>query len=148
MALYDMTAVKNTLQVESGTLIKLERTSFAEQNIQERAHLQAALRDHIDLIDRELLFVIAEEFGDLEGANRRIDLLCVDRDCRLVVVELKRTVDGGHMELQALRYAAMVSTMTFAQLVRSLAKYRESRDLEARLRGVFASRSAQLAGCR
>ena len=28
-----------------------------------------------------------------------------------------RTDDGGHMELQALRYAAMVSTMTFTQAV-------------------------------
>jgi hypothetical protein len=35
----------------------------------------------------------------------------------LVVVELKRTDDGGHMELQAVRYAAMVSSMTFDQLV-------------------------------
>jgi hypothetical protein len=129
VALYDMTAVKNTLQVESGSLIKLERTSFAVENIQERAHLQAALRDHIDLIDSNL-HVVAEEFGDFEGANRRIDLLCLDRDCRLVVVELKRTVDGGHMELQALRYAAMISTMTFTQVVRALAKYRKSRGFE------------------
>ena len=30
-----------------------------------------------------------------------------------MVVEIKRTEDGGHMELQAIRYAAMVSTMTF-----------------------------------
>ena len=51
------------------------------------------------------------------------------RDCRLVVVELKRTSDGGHMELQALRYAAMVSTMTFDQVVRAFAKYRKSREL-------------------
>ncbi len=29
------------------------------------------------------------------------------------MIELKRTESGGHMELQALRYAAMVSTMTF-----------------------------------
>jgi len=30
-----------------------------------------------------------------------------------VAIELKRTEDGGHMELQSTRYAAMVSTMTF-----------------------------------
>jgi len=30
---------------------------------------------------------------------------------------LKRTEDGGHLELQAIRYAAMVSTMTFDQAV-------------------------------
>ena len=82
----------------------------------ERAHLQEALQHNIDAIGAGLM-VVAEEFGEFEGANRRIDLLCVDHDARLVVVELKRTEDGGHMELQALRYAAMVSTMTFDDLV-------------------------------
>ena len=31
------------------------------------------------------------------------------------------------MELQALRYAAMVSTMTFEQVVRAFARYRKNR---------------------
>ena len=35
------------------------------------------------------------------------NLLCIDREANLVVVELKRTEDGGHMDLQAIRYAAM-----------------------------------------
>lgn len=121
-----MTKIKDGLLVSTDALIKLTRTSFADENIQERTHLQAALRDHIDLIDDDL-HVIAEEFGDFEGVHRRIDLLCVDRECKLVVVELKRTADGGHMELQALRYAAMISTMTFPQVVRAFAKYRKSR---------------------
>ena len=126
MALYDMTKLKNDLQVTKESLIRLNRTSFADESIQERTHLQAALRDHIDLIDEDL-YVVAEEFGDFEGVNRRIDLLCVNRECKLVVVELKRTADGGHMELQALRYAAMISTMTFAQVVRAFARYRKGR---------------------
>lgn len=124
-----MTAIKSNLQGGTGSLTKVERTSFADESIHERTHLQAALRDHIDLIDASL-HVVAEEFGDFEGVNRRIDLLCLDRDCKLVVVELKRTADGGHMELQALRYAAMVSTMTFTQVVRTFAKYRKSRGFE------------------
>ena len=33
------------------------------------------------------------------------------------MIELKRTDDGGHMDLQAIRYAAMVSSMTFAQAI-------------------------------
>jgi hypothetical protein len=41
----------------------------------------------------------------------------VFRQANLVVIELKRTEDGGHMELQAIRYAAMVSKMTFADAV-------------------------------
>jgi hypothetical protein len=56
--------------------------------------------------------VIAEEFSEWEDSRRRIDLLGGDRDGNLVVIELKRTEDGGHMELQAIRYAAMVSALT------------------------------------
>jgi hypothetical protein len=129
MPLFDMTEVRDDLQITKESLVKVPRTTFAEQNMQERTHLQVALRDHIELIGDDL-YVVAEEFGDFEGVNRRIDLLCVDRECRLIVVELKRTADGGHMELQALRYAAMVSTMTFAQVVRALAKYRKNRGFE------------------
>jgi hypothetical protein len=61
------------------------------------------------------VLVIAEEFAEWEDSKRRIDLLGVDKAANLVVSELKRDDDGGHMELQAIRYAAMVSTMTFAQ---------------------------------
>src|SRR6476620_1912912 len=97
--LYDMT---------DGSLSKVAGTTFKEEKILERTHLQAAVRDHIEVLGDDLL-VVAEEFGEFEDTHRRIDLLCVDRSARLVVVELKRTEDGGHMELQVLRYAAMVS---------------------------------------
>ena len=39
--------------------------------------------------------VIGEEFGDWEDSKRRIDLLCLDKQANLVVVEIKRTEDGG-----------------------------------------------------
>ncbi len=61
--------------------------------------------------------VIAEEFSEWEDCYRRIDLLAVDEEANLVVIELKRTEDGGHMDLQAVRYAAMVSTMTFERAI-------------------------------
>ena len=57
--------------------------------------------------------IIAEEFSEWSESNRRIDLLAVDKNANLVVIELKRTEKGEHMELQAIRYAAMVSTLTF-----------------------------------
>ncbi|GAB3810421.1 hypothetical protein [Micromonospora zhanjiangensis] len=107
MGLFEMTP--------GGELVSVPATTFAAEQVLERGDLQRALREHIAAIGDDLL-VVAEEFGDFE-VRRRIDLLCVDRTGHLVVVELKRTEDGGHMELQALRYAAMVSAMTFEQLV-------------------------------
>jgi len=69
------------------------------------------------------ILVISEEFGDWQDSKRRIDLLGLDRDANLVVIELKRTDDGGHMELQAIRYASMVSTMTFDRAIQVFAEY-------------------------
>ena len=95
---------------------------FAELNLTERGDLQRLLRDRIEIIAKDVL-VIAEEFCDWSDSRRRIDLLGVDREANVVVIELKRTEDGGHMELQAVRYAAMVSAITFEQAALAFAKY-------------------------
>src|SRR6185503_3968724 len=84
--------------------------------LRERGDLQRFLRDQIEVIAPDVL-IVSEEFGGWEDSKRRIDLLGVDRSANLVVIELKRTEDGGHMELQAVRYAAMVSKMTFDKVV-------------------------------
>jgi hypothetical protein len=102
----------------------LAPTTFGAEAMMERKDIQRLLRDQITALD-ERLMVISEEFGDWLDSTRRIDLLCLDADANLVVVELKRTEDGGHMELQALRYAAMVSSMTFDQLVNTYARHKD-----------------------
>lgn len=94
------------------------RTTFAAASLLERKDLQRLLRRDISPFGDDLM-VIAEEYGDWEDSNRRIDLLCLSKDADLVVVEIKRTEDGGHMELQAIRYAAMVSGMTLDQVVQA-----------------------------
>lgn len=108
---------------------------FADLGLYERADLQRLLRDGISALDDDLL-VIAEEYGSWEDARRRIDLLAIDTAGRLVVIELKRTEDGGHMDLQALRYAAMVSSHGFADVAEAYAthcaKHRPDEDVDAR----------------
>lgn len=107
-------------------LSELPVTQFSAAGIRERFDLQRALRDQIGVISPDTL-VIAEEFGDWDDSKRRIDLLGVDKQAALVVIELKRTDDGGHMELQAIRYAAMVSSMTFERAVEVFSRYLRER---------------------
>jgi hypothetical protein len=102
--------------------LPLGESTFSDLNIRERGDLQRLLRAQIGVLD-ESLYIISEEFGDWEDSNRRIDLLAIDKDAHLVVIELKRTVDGGHMELQAIRYASMVSAMTLERAVAVHADY-------------------------
>jgi hypothetical protein len=100
----------------------LSEITFAAAGIKERGDLQRLLRSQIEVISPDTM-VITEEFGDWDDSKRRIDLLGLDKDANLVVIELKRTEDGGHMELQAIRYAAMVSAMTFEQVVLTHQKF-------------------------
>ena len=103
--------------------------TFAQEEIRERQDLQRLLRDSIELIVPGGM-VLAEEHSDWEDSRRRIDLLCLDDDASLVVVELKRGETGGHMELQAVRYAAMVAQMTFQRAVTAHARYLAARGIE------------------
>lgn len=100
----------------------LKKTTFSAMQLHERRDLQRLLRENVSVIAPNTL-VIAEEFGEWDDSRRRVDLVGIDRDANLVVIELKRTEDGGHMELQAIRYAAMVSTMTFDQAVAAFDRY-------------------------
>ena len=120
MAIFEMT--QNSIR-------QISQTRFADAGISERNDLQRLLREKVEIISPDTL-VIAEEFGEWEDSRRRIDLLGIDKDANLVVVELKRTEDGGHMELQAIRYAAMVSAMTFDKVIEVFSRYLQDQGRE------------------
>ncbi|WP_151087790.1 PDDEXK family nuclease [Hymenobacter baengnokdamensis] len=101
---------------QQGQLTRVAASGFAELGLKERQDLQVLLRNNSEAISPDL-FVFAEEFSNWQESKRRVDLLALDRKANLVVIELKRVEEGGHMELQALRYAAMLSTVDFPQVV-------------------------------
>jgi len=98
--------------INNGHLSELQKTTFVAEGLQERRDLQEALKKNISAIAPDCL-VISEEFSYWQDSKRRIDLLAIDRNANLVVIELKRDESGAHMELQALRYASMISTLSF-----------------------------------
>ncbi len=122
MAIYKLTGNNERLE-------RLEATAFGQEKILERQDLQRILRDQPEALE-EGLFIIAEEFGNWEGADRRIDLLGLDVTGRLVVIELKRGETGELMDLQAIRYAAMASTITLQQAIDAHQAYLNNRGIE------------------
>lgn len=116
-------------QVTDNEIKTISRTTFSETGLKEREDLQRLLKHQIEIISPDTL-VVAEEFGEWDESRRRIDLLGIDKQANIVVIELKRTEDGGHMELQAVRYAAMVSTLTFDRLIDIYSDYIKANDLE------------------
>ena len=109
-------------RIQDERIIRLDETTFQQQSLRERQDLQNLLKRNIEVIAPDTL-VVAEEYGQWEDSRRRIDLLGIDKEANLVVIELKRTEDSGHMELQAIRYASMISTLTFDQLVETYGRY-------------------------
>ena len=117
-------------QITDDSLLELPSRSFEQEGLWERRDLQRLIKKNIEVIDGNVM-VIAEEFGEWSESGRRIDLLAIDRDANLVVIELKRTDDGGHMELQAIRYAAMVANMTWDQAKSVFQKYLSENQIDS-----------------
>ena len=115
--------------IDGQSIAPLKKVTFSQQQLRERSDLQQLLKSRIEVIAPDTL-VVSEEFCEWDDSRLRIDLLAIDKNANLVVIELKRTEDGGHMELQALRYAAMISTLTFERLVAIYAAYLEKEGSE------------------
>ena len=113
MAIYELTA--HEMQA-------LPVSDFASLGVTERGDIQRILRQRIEIVSPDTL-IIAEEFSDWDASRRRIDLLGIDSDGNIVVIELKRTVDGGFMDLQSIRYASMIANLQFSQAVAAYAHY-------------------------
>ncbi|MDZ7936136.1 MAG: hypothetical protein U5M51_14440 [Emticicia sp.] len=65
----------------------------------------------------EQLLVVSIEFDRFVNSSDRLDILAIDRQGNIVVIELKRDDFAGYADLQAVRYAAMVSSMTIDSLL-------------------------------
>ena len=95
---------------------KVNPATFIELNIWERKHIQEWIRQAPEILGEELL-VVSIEFDRFDNSNDRLDVLAIDRQGNLVVIELKRDSFASYADLQSIRYAAMVSSMTIEKLL-------------------------------
>jgi hypothetical protein len=112
------------------TAQKIPAGSFVELNIWERQHIEEWIRTNPEMLGEDLL-IVSTEFDRFSNSNDRLDVLAVDRLGNLVVIELKRDPVAGYADLQAIRYAAMVSAMTIDLLLPYYILYRKKYYSEA-----------------
>jgi hypothetical protein len=97
------------LNKDENTLEELAETTFFENNIKERQHIEEWLRKNPEVMGEDLL-IIGHKYDKFE-VNERLDLLAIDNDGNIVVIEVKRDVTGGNVDFQALKYASYCSRL-------------------------------------
>jgi hypothetical protein len=115
--------------------MRAERISLAEAGLREREHLQEWLLANPDIISADMLVVSSEFDRWLPSASSssgrsvrdRLDILGLDTSGRLVVAELKRDRAADTVEMQAVKYAAMVAQFTVPLLAQAHAAHLLSR---------------------
>jgi len=116
-------------RIDDDELNPVADTTFQAEGLHERRDLQQLIINRPSALGSDL-FIVKDEFENWSDSARRIDLLAIDEDGTLTVVELKRHENPGPMELQALRYAAMVANITFEQLADAHQEFGEARGLD------------------
>lgn len=117
-----MSGARNSFQLFSigstvqGSPTLIDPASFQRLQAKEVQDIERWLKQAPGVMGEELK-VVASQFSGFDKTRDRPDLLALDRAGKLVVVEIKRDDSGTGQDLQALRYAAYVSTFTAEQVV-------------------------------
>lgn len=88
-------------------LEEVKETTFYESDIKERQHIEEWLRKKPEVMGEELL-IIGHEYDKFE-VNERLDLLALDKDGKLVIIEVKRDNSGSAVDFQALNVCFVLS---------------------------------------
>lgn len=102
--------------------VKAIEVDFSHLGLEERRDIQEWIAANPGILGDDLL-IIAKEFSDFDRTNERLDLLAVDRDGKLVIIELKRDHSGANAHWQAIKYASYLRHSTSEDILRMLAAY-------------------------
>lgn len=97
------------VDIESKQLNKLTAISFGDMKLKERYDIQEWIEKTPEILGEDLL-VIEKEYPLPSG--KRLDLLAIDKQAKLVIIELKRDNSGNNVDWQAIRYASVCANLT------------------------------------
>jgi len=111
-----------TYNKDSKKISLFEETDLKAHNILERQDIEKWVENSPDILGEELL-ILTTEYDKFDKTNERLDLLAIDKDGKLVIVELKREDSGKNVELQAIKYAAYCSTLSLTEVAKLYQQY-------------------------
>ena len=100
----------------------VSEVDFAQLGLQERRDIQEWVAANPTILGDDLL-IIGKEFSDFDRTNERLDLLAVDRDGKLVIIELKRDDSGADVHWQAIKYASYFARATETDIINLLSRH-------------------------
>ena len=108
------------------SLTPCKETEFRSHGLLERQDLSKWVEQAPAILGEEL-HVVTSEYDRFDKTSERLDLLAIDKDGKLVVIELKRGDSGKNVDLQAIKYAAYCSTLTLSKLVDIYVRYQRQK---------------------
>lgn len=111
-----------SIDAQNKKAVSLEKKSFAELNLSERYDLQEWIEDNPKILGENLL-IIQKEFDGFSDTNKRLDLLALDENGKLVLIENKLDDSGKDVVWQALKYVSYCSTLTKNEILDIYQKY-------------------------
>jgi CRISPR/Cas system-associated endoribonuclease Cas2 len=119
------------VNINDKTLTKLTPTDFTSENLLERYDIQEWIEKTPDILGEDFL-IIGKELLLLSGS--RLDLLAIDKNARLVIIELKRDESGKDVDWQAIKYTSYCSNFLVEEIISHYASYLNSDEEEAKAR--------------
>lgn len=109
------------LNLANNQLEQVQETTFFENDIKERQHIEEWIRKNPEVLGEDLL-IIGHEYDRFE-VNERLDLLALDKEGNLVIIEVKRDTTGGNVDFQALKYASYCARLSPHDILDLFADY-------------------------
>ena len=103
---------------------------FSEAGFQERRDIQEWVAEHPRILGEDLL-IVAKEYSGFDRTRERPDLVAVDKDGKLVIVELKRDDTGANVHWQAIKYASYFKRAKPEHIAEMLARHAQISEAEA-----------------
>ncbi|MFY2158278.1 hypothetical protein ACOSZF_22040 [Cytobacillus firmus] len=98
------------VNLDNNKLEEIKETTFFENDLKERQHIEEWLRKSPEVFGEELL-IIGHEYDKFE-VNERLDLLALDKEGNLVIIEVKRDTTGSNVDFQSLKYASYCARLS------------------------------------